>query len=348
MSELAVTMPRLGANDEYVTLTEWIVKSGTEVHNGQIIAEIETTKETSEIRACADGFLFYELDRGTEVKVGDTVAVISQFENYSFKKEEIDEQECKVTDKARCLIERYNIDISKLPKKNIIKEKDVLELINEEEEIRKSKANDIIIVSGGGLAKMCIDLIRLNKAYNIHGITDPDSSIAPSVMGVPYLGTDAELSKLRSQGYMTAVNAIGSISISNTSEVFFLRKKLYKQIKEQGFFFPTLIHPSAEIAPSVQIGEGTLVFENAVIGSEAIIGDNCIINTGAIISHDCKIANHTRISPGAILAGNVRIGENSLIGMGVTIYMKVRIGKNVIIANGQNITCDIPDNAIIK
>jgi len=348
MSELAVTMPRLGVNDEFVTLTEWLVECGAEVHNGQVIAEIETTKETSEIKAPTDGFLFYEMERGMEVKVGDTVAVIAQSKDYTFEKKDFEKQEIKITDKAKILIAKYNIDISKLPAKSIIKEKDVLELVCEAETINRSKANDVIIVSGGGFAKMCIDLIRLNKSYNIHGITDPDSNIGPDVMGVPYLGTDDELDRLRSEGYMTAVNAVGSISIVNTSGGFFLRKRLYERIKGHGFFMPTLIHPSAEIAPSAQLGEGTLVFENAVIGSEAVIGDDCIINTGAIVSHDCRIANHARISPGAVLAGDVKIGENSLIGMGVTIYLGVRIGKNVIIANGQNITSDVPDNAIIK
>ena len=348
MSEIAVTMPRLGVNDEFATLTEWLVESGTEVHSGQEIAEIETTKETSEIKASADGFLFYELERGTEVKVGETVAVITQSKEFKFEKKDSADQDIKITDKAKALIAKHNIDISRLPAKNIIKEKDVLALINETDTIERSKANDIIVCCGGGLAKMCIDLIRLNKAYNIYGITDKDPGIGPDVMGVPYLGDDNVLDKLHSEGYMTAVNAIGSISIDNKTERFFLRKKMYERIKKYGYFLPTLIHPSAEIAPSAQLGEGTLVFENAVIGSEAIIGDDCIINTGAIVSHDCRIANHVRISPGAVLAGDVKIGENSLIGMGVTVYLGVKIGKNVIIANGQNIVSDVPDNAIIK
>ena len=230
----------------------------------------------------------------------------------------------------------------------MIREKDILPLIKSTESIEPSKANQIIIVSGGGLAKMCIDLIRLNKAYGIHGITDPNESIGKEILGVPILGNDDVLPFLHNDGYMTAVNAIGSISIDNTSNLFFLRKKVYDRIKSNGFFMPVLIHPSSRVAISAQIGEGSLVMENAVIGCDAIIGNDCIINTGVIISHDCRIGHHSRISPGAILAGNVTIGENSLIGMGTTIYLGVKIGKNVVIANGKNIMGDIPDNSIIK
>ncbi len=348
MSRLDVKMPRLGVNDEYVTLAEWVVENGKRVSEGDTIAIIETTKETSEINAESEGFLFHKYENGAEVKVDEIVAVITETEQFEFDDNKKDTSNTKITEKARALVEKYNIDVTELSHINIIREKDILPLINNGCNIERNKSNDIIIVGGGGLAKMCIDLIRLNKAYNIHGITDPELSIGTDVMGVPYLGTDDVLGSLRKEGFMTAVNAAGGIAIDNNSNDFNLRRRLYEDIKEQGFFMPTLIHPSAEIAPSAQIGEGTFVFEKAVIGSEAMIGDDCIINTGAIVSHDCKICNHTRISPGAILAGDVTVGENSLIGMGVTIYIGARIGKNVIIANGQNIVGDVPDNTIVK
>ena len=348
MNNHTIKMPRLGVNDEFVTLAEWLVDSGTYVKVNQDIAVIETTKETSELKAEKEGYLYYKIPHGTEMKVDDDIAVISDSQEFTFEEKQKVSASINATDKAKKLIEKYNVDIEKLSHLNIIRERDVMALVENQNTIVRSKANDVVIVCGGGLAKMCIDLIRLNKAYNIHGLTDSNSNIGPEIMGVPYLGSDECLDELREQGYMTAVNALGSIAIDNTSNSFFLRKKMYEKIKNAGFFLPTLIHPSAEIAPSAQLGEGTLVFENAVIGSDAVIGDDCIINTGAIVSHDCKIGNHTRISPGAILAGNVSVGENSLIGMGVTIYLGVRIGKNVIIANGQNIVGDVPDNSVIK
>ena len=348
MSVMDVTMPRLGVNDEYVTLTEWLLESGSRVSMGQEIASIETTKEASEIKAEENGFLFYEIEAGSEIKVGSQIAVISSDASYEFVKTGESGYNVKLTERAKQLIEKHNIDIQKLSHLKIIREKDVLPLVEKRQTVVRSKANDVIIVCGGGLAKMCIDLLRLNKAYNIHGFTDADETIGEELLGVPYLGTDDLLSELHQNGYMTAINAIGSIGIDNTKKSFMLRKIIYEKIKDNGFFLPTLIHPSAEIAPTARLGEGTLVFENAVIGSDAQIGDDCLINTGAIVSHDCQIGNHTRISPGAILAGDVKIGENSLIGMGVTIYLGVTIGENVIIANGQNIIGDVPDNAIIK
>lgn len=346
--EKSMKMPRLGVNDEYVTLVEWKVADGAYVKQGQEIADIETTKESSELLAEADGYIHLLAANDTEIRVDGIVAMITDSPEYSVEKEENNFSSVKITEKAKVLIEKNKLDLSVFVGHTVIREKDVLEKLDSEETVMRSKSNDVVIVCGGGLAKMAIDLIRLNKAYNIHGVVDDNPKTGPDVLGVPYLGTLAELKKIRSEGFMTAVNANGSIAINNQSDAFGRRKKIYGQIRDSGYFLPTLIHPSARIAPSAQLGEGTLVFENAVIGSDAVIGDDCIINTGAIVSHDCMIGNHSRISPGAILAGDVRIGENSLIGMGVTVYLGVRIGKNVIISNGQNIMGDIPDNTVIK
>jgi len=348
MSEILINVPRIGTNDDYVTIGEWLVESGTKVVQGQEFVSLETTKETEEVAAEADGYIFYKLQSGEDAKVGELLAVLSSDANYTFAQETSISSNLNITEKAKRLIEKYNIDISKLPAEGIIREKDVMKLVNTSEKVVRSKANDVVIVSGGGFAKMIIDLLRMNKAYNIHGITDATLEKGSNTLGVEVIGTDDELDGLRNEGYMTAVNAIGSIASDNTSKTFFLRKKIFEMLKEKGFFLPTLIHPTASVATSAQLGEGTVVMEQAVIGSSAIVGDDCIINTGAIVSHDCVIGNHARISPGAVLAGNVEIGENSLIGMGVTIYIGAKIGKNVIIANGKDVFGNVPDNTVIK
>lgn len=349
MDNLNIVMPRIGTNDNTVTLGTWLVQNGEYVKKGQAIAVLETTKETQDLIAEKEGYLFYKVTEGEDIKVGNVVAFISDQADFVFP--DIEKENLinlNITKKAQELIKQYNVDIKKLSHLSIIREKDVLQLVKPIAEISRSKANDLIIVSGGGMAKMCIDVIRQTKAFNIHGITDPKASIGSQILGVDVLGDDSVLEDLYQQGYMTAVNAIGGIANDNAANLFYLRKQVYEKIKEIGFFVPNLIHPTASIEPSAMIGEGNIILAGASVGSDARIGNNCIINTGAIVSHDCVISNHAKLSPGSILAGNVHIGENSLIGMGVTIYIGVKIGKNVIISNGKNIFQDVPDNTVIK
>ena len=343
-----IKMPRLGVNDEYVTLVEWSVENGTQVAADEILAVIETTKETSELVAETSGYVHFLVEADTEVRVNAVVAVITDTPEYEAKQEGTVLNGVKITAKAQALIDAHNVDISALAGLAIIREKDVLALIDTNDTIERSKSNDVIVVCGGSLAKMSIDLLTLNKAYNIHGFVDDIAKPGDTVLGVPYLGTVDDLAAIKKEGYVAAINTYGSIVSDNTSDAFHARKMLFAKIKDAGFILPTLIHPSAAVSASAQLGEGVLVFENAAIGPDAVIGDDCIINTGAIVSHDCKIHNHARISPGAVLAGNVTVGENSLVGMGVTVFAGVKIGRNVIIANGQNIMGNIPDNTVIK
>ena len=342
-----IRMPRLGVNDEYVTLVEWSVEDGSYVNAGDVLATIETTKETSELTAETEGYVHFIAEADAEVRVNAVVAVITDEKEYKAQQTTTALDGVKITAKAQALIDANDVDISALAGLAIIREKDVLALITPADTIERSKSNDVVVVCGGRLGKMSVELLKLNRAYNIHGFVDDIAKPGDTLMGIPYLGPTDSLADLKKEGYIAAINTYGSVVSSNTDELFFARKALFNKIKDAGFILPTLIHPSAQVAASAQLGEGVLVFENAVIGPDAVIGDDCIINTGAIVSHDCMIHNHARISPGAVLAGGVTVGENSLVGMGVTVYMDVKIGKDVIIANGQNIMGNVPDNTVI-
>lgn len=350
--EQIIKMPRLTNNDDYVTLGGWCVKNGTAVKKGDILAVLETAKETVDLIAESDGYISYNIMEGIEIAVGETIAKI---QDEPVKKECVTDSSLKktilnydnISKKALKLIEEYNIDISRFPSDKIIKEKDVLRLLNQSKSQAQSLANDILIVCGGSIARMCIDTLRAMGGYRLGGITDMYTEAGKTLMGVPYIGDVDVLEEQYKMGHRTAVNAYGGMVSSNKDKLFWARKELYEKIKSYDYFMPNLIHPKASVESSASMGEGNLIFSGAYVGSEAFIGNDCIINTGAIVSHNCVIEDHCRISPGAVLAGDVSIGENSIIGMGVTVYMKVKIGKNVIIHNGKHIFNDIPDNAVV-
>lgn len=51
MSELYVVVPRIGTNDDVVTIGSWLVENGSYVQKGQPVASLETTKETEDLVA---------------------------------------------------------------------------------------------------------------------------------------------------------------------------------------------------------------------------------------------------------------------------------------------------------
>ena len=241
MGEHTIAVPRIGTNDDYVVIGSWYVENGDRVTRGQKIASLETTKETMEFTCEFDGYIYYRHREYDEVEVGKELAVVSHNQDFKFDREEAsDFDNIFITKKARHLAEEQNIDIGALDTSKIIREADIRSLMRSEFVVTHNKANDVIIVTGGGLAKMCIDLLRLNKAYHIHGIVDDNREIGTEVLGVPVIGTVDDLPNFRKKGYFTAVNAFGSIGADNALKIFFLRKKFFEKIKDAGYFAPTL------------------------------------------------------------------------------------------------------------
>lgn len=77
--------------------------------------------------------------------------------------------------------------------------------------------------------------------------------------------------------------------------------------------FATIIHPSAQIANDVVIGEGTVVFANAVIQTGTIIGKHCIINANTTIDHDVIIDDFVSVYPGVYVGGGARISKGKTL-----------------------------------
>ncbi len=103
----------------------------------------------------------------------------------------------------------------------------------------------------------------------------------------------------------------------------------------------SIIHPLANIASNVNIGDGTFVAAGSIINPFVKIGKAVIINTGAIIEHECHISDFAHIAPGAVLAGNVKVGDRSFVGANAVIKEGIQIGNDVVIGAGTVVLNDV-------
>ena len=122
-----------------------------------------------------------------------------------------------------------------------------------------------------------------------------------------------------------------------------IREKLYKKVKENGFFTPILIHPSSIISPSARIEEGTVVMPNVVVNAKAYIGKCVILNSSCVVEHESIIGDFVHISPKVAIAGDVKIGNFTHIGIGSSVIQCLEIGKNSIIGAGSVVVKNIAD-----
>lgn len=201
----------------------------------------------------------------------------------------------------------------------------------------------IIILGGGGHAKVLIEVIRLEGHFEIAGILDDHFEKGLKISEVPVIGKDDLLPGIFERDRI--INAcIGVGSTRDNS----LRRALYEKVKQIGFSVPSLVHPKAVVSESSKISEGAQLMANAVVQPCSFIGENTIINTGAIIEHDCNIGRHVHICPASVLSGECQVGEETFIGTGATIVNGIKIGKNVTIGAGSVVINDIADGSVVK
>ena len=67
----AIRVPFDNVNDETVKLLAWLVEEGQEVFEGQILAEVETSKAVVEMTAPVAGRVSLKAKAGDDVRVGD-------------------------------------------------------------------------------------------------------------------------------------------------------------------------------------------------------------------------------------------------------------------------------------
>ncbi len=182
----------------------------------------------------------------------------------------------------------------------------------------------IIVVGGGGHAKVVIDLLHASGLYDPVECTDA-ACAAGEVLGIPVRGGDERLDALLSEGVRHIALAVGDNAV---------RRRLGESLTARGFVAPCLIHPSAVVAPSACVGEGTVVLARAVVNATAQVGRFCIVNTGAIVEHDCGLEDGAHLASGATLAGGVRLGREVLFGAGAVAVPGARVGARSVVGAG--------------
>ncbi|OGW33616.1 MAG: sugar acetyltransferase [Nitrospirae bacterium GWC2_56_14] len=193
----------------------------------------------------------------------------------------------------------------------------------------------VLIVGGGGHAKVLIEALRLSSAA-ILGIIDADpAKIGTDVLGIHVIGDDTVISQYAPDS-IRLVNALGSVHLPKA------RKAVFEKFKEKGFTFATIVHPSAVVASDAALGEGAQIMAGAIIQPGSRIGMNTIVNTKASVDHDCLIGDHVHLSPGVTLSGDVRIDNGVHIGTGATVIQGITIGANSLVGAGSVVIADVP------
>lgn len=200
----------------------------------------------------------------------------------------------------------------------------------------------ILVIGGGGHARVVVDLIEQTNEFTIAGVVDNKLEKGTMILGKKVLGGDKDLpSIIQGNGHTIAIG-VGSTKDNA------LRQSLFMNALRLGCVVPTLKHPSAVVAQDVVIKDGAQLMAGVIIQSGTTIGENTIVNTGAQVDHDCMVGGSVHICPGVVLSGGVTVGSEAFIGAGAVVIQGIRIGSKAVVGAGAVVVRDVPDGAVVK
>ena len=125
------------------------------------------------------------------------------------------------------------------------------------------------------------------------------------------------------------------------------RQEVMEELSSKKADIISLVHPSADISPYAQIGNGTLVYPGVVVLANSGVGQYSLLMSGVKIATDVEIGENVTIEQGAIIGANVVIEDECFIGAGAVIQPGLTIGREAMIGAGAVVLMDVPDNATV-
>jgi sugar O-acyltransferase (sialic acid O-acetyltransferase NeuD family) len=200
----------------------------------------------------------------------------------------------------------------------------------------------IVVIGGGGHAKVVISILHKLKYYHILGYTDLKDH--GSLAGVPYLGSDGELAALAvARKKLNAVLALGQVGLGGRRYELWTR---LMRLDLPALSFPLIVSPHAVVNEAVAGGEGAVVMDGAVVNSGAAIGRGAIVNTNSTIEHDVVLEDWVHVAPGATISGGASVGPFSMIGAGATVIEGIKIAEGCMVGAGATVVHDLTEPGI--
>jgi len=171
------------------------------------------------------------------------------------------------------------------------------------------------------------------------GFLDDNCEIhAQLIHGKPVLGKLEDAVRF-SEAYF--VNGIGS-------EFNFYRKKaILEKTRIPIEQFESIIHPTASVSATANIGAGTVLLPNATVASDVIIGNHVIMLPHAVVSHDTSVGDYSCIAGGACINGNCSLADSVYIGANSAIRSNLTVGTESLVGMGAIVIHDVPPNTVV-
>lgn len=197
------------------------------------------------------------------------------------------------------------------------------------------------IIIGAGTYGEVYSAYLQESGVNIVGFLDDNASLHTKyVRGIPVLGGIEKLQTIKDIYNVDSVYC----PLGNNK----LRVKYLSTAKKFGYLTPSFIHPSVQISPNVEIGDGVYILLNTSIMPYVRINNYVMISMSANIAHHSILEEGTFVSTGVNFGAAIVAHKCSYIGISATIMTGVKeLGEESLIGAGAVVIKDVPPKAVV-
>ncbi|GAB3870115.1 acetyltransferase [Hymenobacter segetis] len=197
----------------------------------------------------------------------------------------------------------------------------------------------LVIFGAGGLGREVLVLLQqLNEAqptWLLRGFYDDHAPATPTVGGLPYLGTAADLNATTEP--LAVAVAVGSSAS---------RAAVVARLTSAQLSFPSIVHPAVALGPGqrVALGMGCIIQRGCILTCDISLGRFVLLNLGCTVGHDAVLGDFCSLMPHANVSGAARLDSGVYLGTNATVIQGVHIGENTILGAGAVAVRDLPAN----
>jgi sugar O-acyltransferase (sialic acid O-acetyltransferase NeuD family) len=109
----------------------------------------------------------------------------------------------------------------------------------------------------------------------------------------------------------------------------------------------TMIDPTAVVAASAALGEGSYANAGAIVAAGVRAGVSCSVNRGGSIGHHSVLGDYVSVGPGAVTGGECHLQRGAFLGVGCVLAPGITVGANAVVGAGAVVVGDVREGAVV-
>jgi len=197
---------------------------------------------------------------------------------------------------------------------------------------------ELLLIGAGGFAREAAEAVRalnaVEPSWDLLGFLDDDPAKRGRMIGpTPVLDTTEAIDR-----YPDASVLLCPVRPDNYLSRRFLAERL--QLDDERY--ATLVHPSATVGSTCEIGSGSVLLAHVDLTADVVIGRHVVVMPQVVVAHDSRVDDCATLASGVRLGGSCRVERGAYLGAGSCIREGVAIGEGAMVGMGSVVTRDVP------